>query len=233
MKKEIANNLLNLVKRNYQEIATEFDLTRKKFLWPEIKNLTDNIKEGDKVLDVGCGNGRLLEVLKNKNINYLGVDNSSELIKIARNNYPNYKFLVADILDLSQIPVDSFDYVFCLAVLPHIPGKKLRMKALRELKKKVKNSGKIIISAWNLWGQKTNKKYRFLIIKNGCLKILGKNNLDFGDIIFPWKSSNGKTSSKRYYHAFTRAGLKSLVLKTGIHLEKIKKDAFNYWLILN
>ncbi|PIX02803.1 SAM-dependent methyltransferase, partial [bacterium (Candidatus Gribaldobacteria) CG_4_8_14_3_um_filter_42_11] len=43
------------------------------------------VKDGDKVLDVGCGNGRLVKAFENKKISYLGVDNSEKLIKLATN----------------------------------------------------------------------------------------------------------------------------------------------------
>ena len=81
MKAKTADNLLNLVKDNYNDIATSFDLTRKKEIWPEVRAQAAVIKEGSKILDVGCGNGRLLEALPKQKIDYLGVDNIRELIK--------------------------------------------------------------------------------------------------------------------------------------------------------
>lgn len=233
MKKEIADNLLNLVKRNYNEIAAEFDATRKKEIWPEIRNLVAEIKDNDKVLDVGCGNGRLLEALKGKKVSYLGVDNSVELIKIARQNYPNYKFIVGDILSLREITKDSFDYIFCVAVLPHIPSKKLQIQALEELRNRLNLGGRIILSVWNLWSRAASKeKYRRLIFKNGLLKLSGRNKLELGDLVFPWKNAQGVAVSDRYYHAFTKLELKDLAKKTGLSIQKIKKDKFNYWLVL-
>ncbi len=49
------------------------------------------IVDGQKVLDLGCGNGRLLNVLQNKNIDYIGVDNSENLLLNAQNAYPVLK----------------------------------------------------------------------------------------------------------------------------------------------
>lgn len=236
MKLETAENLLSLVKNNYRQIAAEFDATRQKEIWPEIRTLAAGIKDGRKILDVGCGNGRLLEVFAGKRIEYSGIDNSAELIKLAQQNYPKKKFFVADILNLenvSDIPSASFDDIFCLAVWQHIPSKELRIKALREMGDKLAAGGEMIISVWNLWSPVwKQKKYRQLIFKNWWRKILGKNDFDFGDLTFPWKNSRGEVVSERYYHAFTKNELRILAKKSGLMIKKLKKDKFNYWLIL-
>ena len=66
MNKKTQKELLDIVKQNYEEIADQFSETRKKHLWPELIELTKNIKEGSSILDVGCGNGRLSKRCKIK-----------------------------------------------------------------------------------------------------------------------------------------------------------------------
>lgn len=229
MDKQTQKNLLNIVKKNYEEISDQFNQTRRKYLWPELLKLTKSVKNGNKILDAGCGNGRLLETFKNKRIQYLGIDNSIELIKHARAKYPKQKFIINDILALGKIPEINFDYVFCIAVLQHIPSKDLRIAALRQLKNKVKPDGKIIIIVWNLWSQ---AKFRKLILKFAVLKLIKKNKMDFGDILFDWKNSAGQVISRRYYHAFTKRQLKKIIKKAGLKINKIYKDKYNYYAIL-
>jgi len=258
MDKQTQQNLLDLVKRNYEEIAVDFNTTRKKYLWPELLKLTEVVKDGDKILDVGCGNGRLLEAFSKKKIEYLGVDNSEKLIKAATKNFQfsifnfqtnsnfqfssklqntKYKFQTADILELDKIQEKDFNYIFCIAVLHHLPGEDLRLRALGQMKNKLKpasidsarGGGKIILTVWNLWSR---PKFRKLIFKFGLLKLIGKNKLDFGDILFDWKNSKGEKISQRYYHAFTKNNLKKLTLRAGFKIEKIYKDKYNYYLIL-
>jgi len=227
-------NLLNLVKQNYEKIAAEFDATRKKALWPEIVKLAGLVQDGDKVLDVGCGNGRLAEAFKDRKIEYLGVDQSEKLIELARKNYEsrikNHEFRKADILELDKLPEKDFDYVFCLAVLHHLPGEDLKKKALEQLKDKLAPGGKMIITVWNLWRR---KKFCWLIYKYAWLKLLGLSKMDCGDILFDWKNSRGEKLSRRYYHAFTTGELKKLATAAGLKVEKAYHDKYNYYLILS
>ncbi len=229
METKKVKELLELVKRNYNEIAANFDATRKKEIWPEIRKIAADVKEGASVLDVGCGNGRLLEVFKDKKINYLGFDNSEELIKIAKNNYPTSHFLVADILNLEQVEDKKFDYVFCLAVIQHIPSRELRLEALRQMAKRLNENGNLVISTWNLW---QSPKHRSLLFKNFWLKVFGKYSLDFNDLLFPWKNSGGEAISDRYYHAYTKKELKKLARLANLRIIRLDKDSHNYWLIL-
>ncbi len=232
MDKQTQKNLINLVNRNYKEIAEHYSETRKKHmfpLWDELLKITSNVKKGDKVMDVGCGNGRLLNAFGKKEIEYLGVDTSKALLKEAKKLHPGKKFVQGDILELSKLSEIDFDYVFCIAVLHHLPGKDLRIIALKQLKNKVSDNGEIIISVWNLWSQ---KKFRKLIWKFYILRLLGKNKMDFGDILFDWKNSKGEIVSKRYYHAFTKRELKKTARKAGLKIQKIYKDKFNCYLVL-
>ena len=132
MKKDRVDKLLNLVESSYNEVASEFSQSRKKELWPKLRKLSEEVESGSHVLDLACGNGRLLEAFENKKINYLGVDSSEELIEIAKRDYPEYKFQVDNMLDFK---LDSkFDYIFCIAALQHIPSKKLRLQVLANMK---------------------------------------------------------------------------------------------------
>ena len=228
MNKQTRDKILEIVKRNYDEIADHYNETRKKHLlplWKEIFNIASVVKNGQRVLDIGCGNGRLLGAFENKNIKYLGIDNNEKLIEHARKNYPGKNFRVGDILELGKIPEINFDYVFSMAVLHHVPGKKMQIDALKQLRNKIKQDGKIIITVWNLWDQ---KKFRKQILKYALLKLIKKNKMDFGDILFPGFNAQ----SYRYYHAFTRGGLKKIARKAGLKVERIFNDKFNYYLIL-
>jgi len=211
--------LLKKVKEDYEKLAEIFNHTRK-YLWEDFKEFKQYVKDGDVILDLGCGNGRVFELFNDKKINYFGVDNCEELIKKAKEKYqsPNAIFLVEDALNLS-FENQKFDAIFCIAVLNHIPSKELRIKVLKNIKKVLKKDGILIMTNWNLY----QKKYFPFIIKKFFLTIfsffnLSKKKLDFGDLFIPWKSKN--KIIKRYYHAFTIRELSNLFKQTGFRVIK-------------
>ena len=236
MNRQTQKELQNIVHRNYEEVAEHYSETRKKVLWPELLSLTEDVKSGDKVLDVGCGSGKLLQAFNEKKIDYLGVEPSQKLIEFARKEWKEddkRKFTFGDILDLGKVSELEFDFVYCIAVLQHIPSNKLRIQALRQLKNKVKPEGRIFISNWNMWSSAfAKKKFRWLILKFLLLKFIYKNKMDFGDILFDWKNPQGHSVSKRYYHAFYGWELKRLCKKAGLKVDRLYKDRHNYYLVL-
>ncbi len=232
MNKQTQKELLQKVEKNYQDIACQYNETRKKHLfplWNELIKISKKVKEGSRVLDVGCGNGRLLEAFIGKDINYLGVDSCEELLEYARKNYKNNKFQKADILNLGTIAEYNFDYIFSIAVLHHLPGRDLRLKALKQLYNKTKSSGQVVFTVWNLW---KHDKYGKLIWRFWLLKLIGKNKMDFGDILWDWKNSQGERVSQRYYHAFNKWELRRICKKVGFKIKRIYTDKFNYYVVL-
>lgn len=211
MDKDYAEYLLKKTIQDYNLIAKDFARTREK-PWPEIKFLFDDyLIPGERVLDLGCGNGRFFEFFRGKNIDYFGVDSSESLIAIAKNKYPEARFQVVDALNL-PFPNDYFDKVYSIAVLHHIPSDELRSQFLREAKRVLKPGGFFIITCWKFY----RPKELFLIFKFTILKILGLSRLDFGDIFEPW----GK-KIKRYYHCFSKKELMALAKKAGFKIRNV------------
>ena len=140
MNEQSAKKIIKLNKESYENIAEQFSITRS-YVWPDLKNLSTNVRNNQSVLDIGCGNGRLYEELESKNVKYFGVDSCQSLIDIARERYkntsPNAQFAVFDIFNL-PFEKNSFDVIFAIAIINHIPTKKLQKKAIKKLKGKIK-----------------------------------------------------------------------------------------------
>ena len=200
---------MNKTRRDYNLIASDFSRTRNR-VWEELEFLEKYVYDNEKILDVGCGNGRLYELFKERTIDYYGVDFSEELIGIAGKRYPQFKFQVADAFNL-PFPASFFDKVFSVAVFHHIPSKELRMKFLKEIKRVLKSEGSLVITVWKFH----QTRELFLILKFTILKLLGLSKLDFGDILEPW----GK-KTKRYYHCFSRRELRRTVTESGFKIKE-------------
>ena len=186
------DDLLNLNKRAYDNIAPAFSASRS-YVWPDLWPFMEYIKDGDRVLDLGCGNGRLLMLLAEKSVEYLGVDFSEKLIEQARVNRPDKEFAVMDALDL-KLPDDAFDVVICVSVLNHIPLDKQNL-FVANVKRVLKPGGVLLMANWNLWNIFNKKSVWF----NGLKK----------DVMTTWKG--GGENEPLYYYAFTRRALKKLL----------------------
>lgn len=229
MNKKAEKFLLSVVRSGYENIAESFNETRKKPMKETIYKIVADLKilPNNKILDLGCGNGRFIELLKN-NTNYLGLDNSPRLIEFARGEY-GQKFKVFNILNIKDLEEKNFDFIFSWAVFHHIPGNNLRIGFLQEVYEKLNNNGFFVFSVWKL-RQKNNffKLFVFSFLKN----LLKGRVIDFGDLIFSWHGNKNKQKSLRYYHAFSNNELRSLVKKTKFKIEEFLEDDFNYYLIL-
>ena len=224
MKRDLAKKLLDKTAEDYNLIAEDFSKTRF-FLWPEFSEFLKFIKNGDSILDLGCGNGRLYELFEDLSIDYLGLDRSSNLISAAKEKWKGCaaKFGIGDALDLEF--KNEFDAVFFIAVLHHISSEELRLEALKGIYDSLKPGGKFFMTNWMLW----QKKYLPHILKYTALKIIGKNKMDFGDILLPWKM--GKEWTGRYYHAFTERKILRLAKRAGFKIIKSWKSDRNYVMI--
>lgn len=229
MRSETAIRLLKGVHRTYDHIADDFDRTRQQ-MWPEFESLRSYLPSSPTILDVGCGNGRLLTVFEKKSFErYLGVDSSRGLLNHARKRYrtSSVRFKEGDIL---KLPVKSGGYnsVFCLAVLHHIPSRELQRKALEELARATSPEGTVFISVWNLYRWKALPYFVAGFLRS--LFTLG--NYSWKDLFVPWRRG---TTQKRYCHAFTPAELRHLVQDAGleiVHSFTSRQRRFgNHWVV--
>jgi len=194
--------LLEKVKQDYAKIGMEFSETRSE-PWPEFEYFKQYLRKNSRIADIGCGNGRLLLTLGN-DFEYIGIDNNLSLLEEAKRKFPNKKFIHGDMLNL-PVMNNSIDAALCIAAFHHIPLKKLRIKALKEMNRILKHNGILIIMVWNLFQKKWLKQ---------LIKSLFSVKYDFKDIFIKW----GNSKIKRYYHAFTPWELKKLLKKAGFKI---------------
>lgn len=102
------------------------------------------IQSGDRVLDVGCGDGWHSSMIAEKGAIVTGIDYSERAIGFARLINPASTFDIGSATTLPY-PDKSFDVVTCIQVLEHLDQTSVD-QALAEFKRVIKDKGRIIIS---------------------------------------------------------------------------------------
>lgn len=215
MKKEYAEWLLQKTKENYNLTAEEYTRTRA-HIPDDIKSLDDYSKEGDRVLDSGCASGRLYEVLKEKKVDYFGADMSERLIEIARKNYPEANFQIADTLHLPFVD-NFFDKIYSVSVIHNIPSRDFQLQYLKESNRVLKPDGLLILRVWDFWKRKEGWE---LFLKYAFLKLIGRSKMDFFDVYISWKRPDGSVWVQRYFHCFTKKEIEKLIREAGFIVKK-------------
>ena len=111
------------------------------------------IQRDDVVLDVCCGNGLLTQQIAKKCHDITGVDQSEELIAIAKQEFKemNCRYILGSALELENVLSSKFDKIYLQFSFQYFDKKGEGEKVIRQLLKCLKPSGKIFI------GDITNK----------------------------------------------------------------------------
>lgn len=81
-----------------------------------LEKLMSDYPEYSRILDAGCGQGHLVEILpKNRIVYYEGIDISPDFIQIAKENHPDHIFNVGDLRNL-PFETRSFDFAIARSV---------------------------------------------------------------------------------------------------------------------
>ena len=193
----------------WEKVLKDLPAPYKKWFNEEKKYLRKNITKDSKILEVGCGEGRSLKDIIDITKNLTGIEHDPQAVnktKIRFRNYPNIKIIRADAV---KLPFDnkSFDFVICMTTLANF-GKN-KFKVFDEMKRVLKDGGRIIISVFseNAFNErmKLYKKLKFPI-----KKIIGTT------VMFDDKYGEGiseQFSEKQLKEIFAKAKLKVIEIK--------------------
>lgn len=107
-----------------------------------------------KLIDLGCGTGRLLMHFARKGFDCTGVDLSDAMLKVARTKAENENLAVelirANLVELDAIPDGSFECAACLfSTLGMILGRENRQRFLKHVRRILKPGGRFVVHVHN------------------------------------------------------------------------------------
>ncbi|WP_106793734.1 trans-aconitate 2-methyltransferase [Aquimarina sp. Aq78] len=140
----------------YQETFKTWDkiaqIYEDKFMGLDLYNDTYDIfcnlisKNNPYILEIGCGPGNITQYLlaKNPNFRITAIDNSENMIKLARKNNPTAEVLVMDSREIHTIP-NKFDAIICGFCIPYLSQSDC-LKMIIDCNKLLNDSGILYIS---------------------------------------------------------------------------------------
>jgi tRNA (uracil-5-)-methyltransferase TRM9 len=211
---------LNAINREFYRVtAEEFDRTRGQ-PWPGWERLRPYLAAPLRVLDLGCGNGRLGLFLRDHldTVDYHGIDSSPALLDHAREALPEATFELRDIV---ENPPDSGDYdlVALFGVMHHIPGEAQRRDLLRGLAERVRPGGMLAFACWRFY---EFERFRQRIVP--WPEDL-ESQVEVGDYLLDWRRG---PVALRYCHYVDDAEHTALVRATGLEaVADYRADGFS------
>ena len=207
MNAQLQERLLAINREFYVRFAQEFAGTRT----VEHANLTaimPYLRNGVKLLDIGCGSGRVAERLDREKlaVDYLGVDVTPSFVESARRRAAGLARVRAEfqLLDITRqgwteslvARFDPFDVALAAAVLHHIPGFELRCAVLGAVRSLLRPGGILVLSNWQF---QNDPRLRKKVVAWDHLDI-DAGGLEEGDTLIDWKRGG---DGYRFCHQLT------------------------------
>lgn len=120
----------------------------------------EEIKDGDKVADIGCGIGNFTKLLKKTHpkCEIWGTDISDKVIEANKKEDPDIKYFYQHIGHQTELPDNYFDVVFCGETIEHLDSPEI---LFQDAQRVLKKGGKLIITTPNEDHIKSNEHVWF------------------------------------------------------------------------
>jgi SAM-dependent methyltransferase len=132
---------------SYNAIAVTWDGARTKFSGRErvyVDAFLDGLPVPSGLLDLGCGNGRpFAEFLLGRGHRVTGVDQSREMLDIARTRLPTGSWIESRIEDFE--PAERFDGIICWDAMFHIE-RSLHETLIRRMARTLESGGRLMLT---------------------------------------------------------------------------------------
>jgi ubiquinone/menaquinone biosynthesis C-methylase UbiE len=131
------------LKRRYDMTAHFYDRRYGKIQREKYDVVLANIRNVDRILDVGCGTGMLLGSLGKRARILVGADISAKMLRTARKRAPNAFLVLAD-ADNLPFADRSFDIAVSVTLLQNMPDPN---RTVREMARVIRPNGAAIITS--------------------------------------------------------------------------------------
>jgi 2-polyprenyl-3-methyl-5-hydroxy-6-metoxy-1,4-benzoquinol methylase len=105
-----------------------------------------NVHSGDRVLDLGCGQGDLTEALAETGAHPLGVEVAEAAVRRARRRHPQLRFELAPIDGPLPLQDTTFDVVWASEVIEHVAD---TARWLSEVRRVLVPGGRLLVTTPN------------------------------------------------------------------------------------
>jgi len=102
-----------------------------------------SFSQGARALDVGCGTGRWVRRLEEHGLSVVGIDQSSEMLSLARKRGTLSAMVSGEVQNL-PFPDKSFEWVSAVTVVQHIPPQE-QVRALSEMVRVLRPGGYLLL----------------------------------------------------------------------------------------
>ena len=170
-----------------------------------------------RVIDLGCGTGRMLAPLAQKGCSVVGVDLAEPMLRVAREKVAGADLVKANLVELDCLAEESFDAAVCLfSTLGMVAGQVERRRVVGHAFRLLRAGGIFVLHVHNRWFNFWDRAGRRWLIGNLVRSLLGNEN--GGDRVMPPHSGGAGWPM----HLFTRREVRRLLVGAGFEIVKIE-----------